>query len=141
MAGSSSTQTAKPFQSKNKGHVAERFDWDEEDVFDDEELVQFKVLMALADDVLVVGKNHARNDKWIDITMRKGASPSLEVNPLTYLEHYPKGRPGLRAVEHTKPDIQDFASKGISGPVTIKTLNESVLQFLLRLKSIKKSLK
>nr|GFC31424.1 hypothetical protein [Tanacetum cinerariifolium] len=51
------------FNLKNKGHVAETFDWDEEDVFDDEELVQFKVLMALADDELVVGKNHARNDK------------------------------------------------------------------------------
>nr|GEU46780.1 hypothetical protein [Tanacetum cinerariifolium] len=27
--------------------------------------------MALADDELVVGKNHACNGKWIDITMRK----------------------------------------------------------------------
>ncbi|GJT69137.1 hypothetical protein Tco_1028423 [Tanacetum coccineum] len=27
--------------------------------------------MAIADDELVVGKNHARNGEWIDITMRK----------------------------------------------------------------------
>ncbi|GJT33190.1 hypothetical protein Tco_0923609 [Tanacetum coccineum] len=30
-----------------------------------------KVLMALVDDELTVGKNHARNGEWIDITMRK----------------------------------------------------------------------
>ncbi|GJV38184.1 hypothetical protein Tco_1410661 [Tanacetum coccineum] len=48
MVGPSSTQPAKPFQSK------------------------IKVLMALADDEeLAVGKNHAKNGKWIDITMRK----------------------------------------------------------------------
>ncbi|GJV33147.1 hypothetical protein Tco_1393547 [Tanacetum coccineum] len=194
-------------------------DEDGKDVFDDEELVQVKALMALADDELAVGKNHARNGEWIDITMRKinillsmdeaadfqtylkyinidfkfveekrlnllskynklvfelnkcrddllvfkqakleavtfqlqnnelikqiyalqeqlkeekrvkkkwlsssnkGASPSSEVMPLTYLEHYPRERPGLRVVEHTNPDIQDFASKSISRPVTIK---------------------
>nr|GEX39605.1 retrovirus-related Pol polyprotein from transposon TNT 1-94 [Tanacetum cinerariifolium] len=32
---------------------------------------QVKVLMALADDELIVGKNHARNGEWVDITMRK----------------------------------------------------------------------
>ncbi|GJX71131.1 putative reverse transcriptase domain-containing protein [Tanacetum coccineum] len=44
---------------------------DEEEVSDDEEMTQVKVLMALADDELSVGKNHARNGEWIDITMRK----------------------------------------------------------------------
>ncbi|GJS11529.1 retrovirus-related pol polyprotein from transposon TNT 1-94 [Tanacetum coccineum] len=44
---------------------------DEEEVFDDEEMTQVKVLMALADDELAVGKNHTRNSEWIDITMRK----------------------------------------------------------------------
>ncbi|GJV69051.1 hypothetical protein Tco_1484560 [Tanacetum coccineum] len=47
--------------SKNKGIVAKTFDWDEEEVLDDEEMTQVKVLMALADDELAVGKNHARN--------------------------------------------------------------------------------
>nr|GEV91402.1 hypothetical protein [Tanacetum cinerariifolium] len=41
------------------------------EVSDDEEVTQVKVLMALADDVLSVGKNRARIGKWIDITMRK----------------------------------------------------------------------
>ncbi|GJU86472.1 hypothetical protein Tco_1294018 [Tanacetum coccineum] len=70
-AGSSSTQTAKPFQTKNKGLVAKTFDWHKEEVSYDEEMVQVKVLMARADDELVVDKNHARNGEWIDITMKK----------------------------------------------------------------------
>nr|GEX18929.1 retrovirus-related Pol polyprotein from transposon TNT 1-94 [Tanacetum cinerariifolium] len=69
--GPSSPQNPKTFQLKNKDLVAEIFDWDEEEVFDEEEFTQVKVLMALADDDLTVGKNHARNGKWVDITMRK----------------------------------------------------------------------
>ncbi|GKA84061.1 hypothetical protein Tco_0805656 [Tanacetum coccineum] len=64
-------QNPKAFQPKNKGLVAETFDWDEEEVSDDEEVTQVKVLMALVDDELIVGKNHAHNGEWIDITMRK----------------------------------------------------------------------
>ncbi|GJX70763.1 hypothetical protein Tco_0307934 [Tanacetum coccineum] len=44
---------------------------DDEEVSDDKEMTQVKVLMTLADDELAVGKNHARNGEWIDITMRK----------------------------------------------------------------------
>ncbi|GJS92042.1 hypothetical protein Tco_0774678 [Tanacetum coccineum] len=44
---------------------------DEEEFSYDEEVTQIKVLMALADDELTVGKNHARIGEWIDITMRK----------------------------------------------------------------------
>ncbi|GJX31627.1 retrovirus-related pol polyprotein from transposon TNT 1-94 [Tanacetum coccineum] len=40
-------------------------------VSDEEEVTQVKVLMALADDELTVGKSHARNGEWVDITMRK----------------------------------------------------------------------
>nr|GEY63340.1 retrovirus-related Pol polyprotein from transposon TNT 1-94 [Tanacetum cinerariifolium] len=54
---------------KNKVLVAKTFDWDEEEVFDEEEVTRVKLLMALVDDELTVGKNHARNGKWIDITM------------------------------------------------------------------------
>ncbi|GKA09336.1 retrovirus-related pol polyprotein from transposon TNT 1-94 [Tanacetum coccineum] len=67
----SSSQNPKTFQPKNKGLVVETFDWDEEEVFDDEEVTQVKVLMALADDELTVGKSHARNGEWVDITIRK----------------------------------------------------------------------
>ncbi|GJR56067.1 hypothetical protein Tco_1406588, partial [Tanacetum coccineum] len=51
--------------------VAKTFNWDEEEVLDNEEVTQVNVLMALADDELTVGKNHAQNGEWIDITMRK----------------------------------------------------------------------
>ncbi|GJU39122.1 hypothetical protein Tco_1192079 [Tanacetum coccineum] len=67
----STSQTPKTFQPKNKGLVAETFNWDEEEVLDDEEIIEVKVLMALADDELTVGKNHACNGEWIDITTRK----------------------------------------------------------------------
>ncbi|GJT00836.1 hypothetical protein Tco_0822005 [Tanacetum coccineum] len=56
-----SSQNPKNFQPKNKGLVAKTFDWDEEEVFDEEEVTQVKVLIALADDELIVGKSHARN--------------------------------------------------------------------------------
>ncbi|GKA79192.1 hypothetical protein Tco_0785788 [Tanacetum coccineum] len=60
-ASPSSSQNPKTFQPKNKGLVAETFDWDEEEVSDDEKVTQVKVLMDLADDELTVGKSHARN--------------------------------------------------------------------------------
>ncbi|GKA34449.1 retrovirus-related pol polyprotein from transposon TNT 1-94 [Tanacetum coccineum] len=64
-------QNPKSFQPKNKGLVTETFDWDEEEVSDEEEVTQVKVLIALGDDELTVVKNHARNGEWVDITMRK----------------------------------------------------------------------
>ncbi|GJT29075.1 retrovirus-related pol polyprotein from transposon TNT 1-94 [Tanacetum coccineum] len=70
----SSSQADPKFQKDykaNKGLVVETFDWDEEEVFDDEEVTQVKVLMALADDELTVAKSHARNGEWVDITIRK----------------------------------------------------------------------
>ncbi|GJT89209.1 hypothetical protein Tco_1070926 [Tanacetum coccineum] len=70
-ASPSSSQNPKDFQPKHKGLVAKTFDWDEEEVFDDEEVSQVKVLMALADDELTVGKSHARNGEWVEITIRK----------------------------------------------------------------------
>nr|GFB31181.1 retrovirus-related Pol polyprotein from transposon TNT 1-94 [Tanacetum cinerariifolium] len=58
---------------KNKGLVAEAYEWDEEDVSsDDNEMVEVKVLMALADDKnIVVGKESAKNGEWVKISMRK----------------------------------------------------------------------
>ncbi|GKA91859.1 hypothetical protein Tco_0813784 [Tanacetum coccineum] len=98
-------------------------------VSDDEEMPQVKVLMALADDELAMGKNHAHNGKWIDITMRKikillfmdedGASPSSEVMPLTYQDHSLKERPSLSTMKHTKPETQESSSKSVSRLVTI----------------------
>ncbi|GJY16823.1 hypothetical protein Tco_0387245 [Tanacetum coccineum] len=54
------------FSQKNNGLVAEMFDLDEEEVSDEKEETKVKVVMALADDELFVGKNHARNSEWIE---------------------------------------------------------------------------
>ncbi|GJT99056.1 retrovirus-related pol polyprotein from transposon TNT 1-94, partial [Tanacetum coccineum] len=81
-ASPSSSQNPKTFQPKNKGLVAETFDWDEEEVSDEEEVTQVKVLMALADDELTVGKGHAHNGDWVDITIRK-----IQNTELTKLNH------------------------------------------------------
>ncbi|GJR88240.1 retrovirus-related pol polyprotein from transposon TNT 1-94 [Tanacetum coccineum] len=70
-ASPSSSQNPKSFQLKNKGLVADTFDWDEEEVSDEEEVTQVKVFMALADDELTIGKSHARNSEWVNITIRK----------------------------------------------------------------------
>ncbi|GJZ53018.1 hypothetical protein Tco_0607903 [Tanacetum coccineum] len=68
----SNTQPTKYFQSKNKGLVSETYDLDKEEVnSDDEQMVEVKVLMAFADEEqLIVSKNHANNDEWVNITIR-----------------------------------------------------------------------
>nr|GEZ48054.1 retrovirus-related Pol polyprotein from transposon TNT 1-94 [Tanacetum cinerariifolium] len=70
---SSGSSTFKSSMVKNKGLFAEAYEWDEEDVSsDDNELVEVKVLMALTNDEnVVVGKESARNGKWVNITMKK----------------------------------------------------------------------
>ncbi|GJS54133.1 retrovirus-related pol polyprotein from transposon TNT 1-94 [Tanacetum coccineum] len=107
------------FHERNKGLVAETFDWDKEKVSDDEEETQVKVLMAFVDDELSVGKNHARNGECIDITMKKGASPILEVMTLTYQDHSPRERSGLGIMKHTKTKTVESSNKNVSGPVTV----------------------
>ncbi|GKB67982.1 hypothetical protein Tco_0929394 [Tanacetum coccineum] len=57
---------------KNKGLIAEAYDWDEEEVSsDDNEMVEVKVLMALAEDNEAVSKEGAKNGEWVKISMRK----------------------------------------------------------------------
>nr|GEV33534.1 retrovirus-related Pol polyprotein from transposon TNT 1-94 [Tanacetum cinerariifolium] len=73
----STSQNPKTYQSKNKGLVAKTFDWDEEEVSDDEELTQVNVLMALADDELTVGKNHARNELLTESSSKKDVNENL----------------------------------------------------------------
>ncbi|GJW28463.1 retrovirus-related pol polyprotein from transposon TNT 1-94 [Tanacetum coccineum] len=58
---------------KNKGLIAESYDWDEEEVSsDDIDVTEVKALMALADEERVsVGKESIRNGEWIKISMKK----------------------------------------------------------------------
>ncbi|GKB11601.1 retrovirus-related pol polyprotein from transposon TNT 1-94 [Tanacetum coccineum] len=85
-ASPSISQIPKTFQPKNKGLVVETFNWDEGEVSNKEEVTQVKVLMALADDELTVGKSHARNGEWVDITIRK----FVEEQRLNLLSKYNK---------------------------------------------------
>nr|GEU59233.1 retrovirus-related Pol polyprotein from transposon TNT 1-94 [Tanacetum cinerariifolium] len=81
-----SSHDASPFKStmvKNKGLIAEAYEWDEEEVlFDNNEMFKVKVLIALAEDNDAVSKEGAKNGKWVKISMRKGnkSSSALKVN-------------------------------------------------------------
>ncbi|GKE69552.1 hypothetical protein Tco_1527624, partial [Tanacetum coccineum] len=70
---SSSTLAPKSSMVKNKGLVAEAYEWDKEEVLaDDNEMGEVKVLMALVDDESVdVGKESAKNGERVKILMKK----------------------------------------------------------------------
>ncbi|GJT22779.1 retrovirus-related pol polyprotein from transposon TNT 1-94 [Tanacetum coccineum] len=75
---SSSASASKAFMVKNKGLIAEAYEWDEEEVSsDDNEMVEVKVLMALAEENDVVSKEGARNGEWVKISMRKCISEQI----------------------------------------------------------------
>ena len=69
------SQAPRSSQIKNKGLVAETFDWDEEDVTSDDEEVHIRALMAISEESkLDVGKNHSRNGEWVGIDTRKNVT-------------------------------------------------------------------
>ncbi|GKB94826.1 retrovirus-related pol polyprotein from transposon TNT 1-94, partial [Tanacetum coccineum] len=70
---SSSASTLSSSSGKNKGLIAETYDWDDEEVSSDEnEITKVKALMALNDEERVsVGKESARNGDWTKISMKK----------------------------------------------------------------------
>ncbi|GJU73513.1 retrovirus-related pol polyprotein from transposon TNT 1-94 [Tanacetum coccineum] len=69
---SSSASASKAATVKNKGLIAEAYEWDEEEVSSDEnEMVEVKVLMALAEENDVVSKEGARNGELVKTSMRR----------------------------------------------------------------------
>ncbi|GJT07769.1 retrovirus-related pol polyprotein from transposon TNT 1-94 [Tanacetum coccineum] len=69
---SSSALASKASTVKNKGLIAEAYEWDEKKVsLDDIEMVEVKVFMALAEENDVVSKESTRNGEWVKISMRK----------------------------------------------------------------------
>ncbi|GJY61930.1 hypothetical protein Tco_0462587 [Tanacetum coccineum] len=69
---SSSASASKAATVKNKGLIAEAYECDEEEVsLDDNEMVEVKVLIALAEENNVVSKEGARNGECMKISMRK----------------------------------------------------------------------
>nr|GEV26523.1 retrovirus-related Pol polyprotein from transposon TNT 1-94 [Tanacetum cinerariifolium] len=106
---------------------------DEEEVSEDEEVTQVKVLIALADDELTVGKSHARNvpkSQAVNESLKTlntlesskdsraefvtplpplknllGASSSSKIMPLTFQSHSSKERPGLGHIIHIRRGV------------------------------------
>ncbi|GJR45211.1 retrovirus-related pol polyprotein from transposon TNT 1-94 [Tanacetum coccineum] len=130
----STFQNPKTSQSKNKGVVAETFDLDEEEVLDNEELTQVKVLMALADDELNMGKNHAHNGEWIDITIRK-VNILLSMNEDADWQNY------LKYIYVDIKELLQALSKSVSGPVTINDTELVTPSVLTEVKNTKQELK
>ncbi|GKC57269.1 hypothetical protein Tco_1084867, partial [Tanacetum coccineum] len=61
---SSSASAPSSFSSKNKGLIAESYDWDEEEVSSDDEETEVKALMTLTNEERIcVGKESARNEE------------------------------------------------------------------------------
>ncbi|GKB99586.1 hypothetical protein Tco_0985723, partial [Tanacetum coccineum] len=75
---SSSASASKALTVKNKGFIAESYEWDEEEVSsNDNEIVEVKVLMALPEDNDVVSKEGAKNGEWLKISMRKHVNTKI----------------------------------------------------------------
>nr|GEW08046.1 retrovirus-related Pol polyprotein from transposon TNT 1-94 [Tanacetum cinerariifolium] len=75
---SSSASASKTSTVKNKGLIAEAYEWDKEQVsLDDNEMIEVKVLIALAEDNDAVSKEGARNGEWVKISMRKCISEQI----------------------------------------------------------------
>ncbi|GJX10789.1 retrovirus-related pol polyprotein from transposon TNT 1-94 [Tanacetum coccineum] len=69
---SSSASAPNSSTSKNKGLIAESYDWDEEEVSSDDEETEVKALMTLTDEERIsVGKESAKNGEWTKITINK----------------------------------------------------------------------
>ncbi|GJS70387.1 reverse transcriptase domain-containing protein [Tanacetum coccineum] len=70
---SSSVSAPRSSSGKNKGLIAEMYDWDDEEVSSvKNEVMKGKALMALTDEERVsVGKESARNGDWTKISMKK----------------------------------------------------------------------
>ncbi|GJY79707.1 retrovirus-related pol polyprotein from transposon TNT 1-94 [Tanacetum coccineum] len=75
---SSSASASKDSMVKNKGLIAEAYESDKEEVSsDDNEMVEVKVLMELAEENDAVSKEGPRNDEWVRISMRKCISEQI----------------------------------------------------------------
>ncbi|GKD09865.1 hypothetical protein Tco_1189550 [Tanacetum coccineum] len=75
---SSSSSASKALTVKNKGLIVEAYEWYEEELSsDDNEMVEVKVLMALAEENDGVSKEGATNGEWVKISMRKHANTEI----------------------------------------------------------------
>nr|GEY07284.1 retrovirus-related Pol polyprotein from transposon TNT 1-94 [Tanacetum cinerariifolium] len=93
---------------KNKGLIAEAYEWDEEEVSSyDNEMVEVKVLMAVVEENDAFSKEGARNDEWVKISMRKCIS-----------EQIPSQKKRILGVDQL---IKDPSSSGLKDLVFVKS--------------------
>ncbi|GKB61739.1 hypothetical protein Tco_0917925, partial [Tanacetum coccineum] len=142
-------------KSKNKGLIAETYDWDDEEVlFDENEVTKVKSLMALTNEERVsVGKESARNGDWTNSSMEKVHTLlQIEDNDdrksfLDYLSNIPKSSETEDSTlpnQETDEDSNEIFStintpllslkkldgaETISGPKTIKSILKSKSTF------------
>nr|GEY45967.1 retrovirus-related Pol polyprotein from transposon TNT 1-94 [Tanacetum cinerariifolium] len=136
-ASSSSSQNPKIFQPKNKGLVVETFDWDEEEVSDDEEVTQVKVLMALVNDELTIGKSHACN-RYDQEMVPKTKEWVERLNPNSKLSNFNTGR---ILVSKSQPVNESLEStKTLNTPESSKDSESKSLTLLPPLKNLQEAL-
>nr|GEX45141.1 hypothetical protein [Tanacetum cinerariifolium] len=76
---SSSASASKAAIVKSEGLIAEAYEWDKEEVSsNDNEMVEVKELMALAEENDAISKEGAKNGEWVKISMRKDVRSSQE---------------------------------------------------------------
>ncbi|GJV17601.1 retrovirus-related pol polyprotein from transposon TNT 1-94 [Tanacetum coccineum] len=76
---SSSTSAPSLSPDKNKGLIAETYDWDEEEVSsDDNEVTEVKALMARTNEERVsIGKESTNNGEWVKISIKKHVNTEI----------------------------------------------------------------
>nr|GEV65416.1 hypothetical protein [Tanacetum cinerariifolium] len=148
---SSSASTSISSIAKNKGLVAEKYEWDKEDMSsDDNEMVKVKVLMALVDDEnIVVCKESARNGverPWLsksegfnlldhDIGKILPAESQVKVTDLLFIvtnssvSDYDSANESLVCSTSLPPLEKLVGAESVSGPKTIKSIMNSNSKF------------
>ncbi|GJZ96112.1 hypothetical protein Tco_0668446 [Tanacetum coccineum] len=90
-----------------KGLVAKAYKWDEKEVSsDDNEMVEVKVLMALADDESgAVGKESVRNGKWVKISIRNEQRNNLVIKHRDIIQELNASKEKLLELKQAKLDF------------------------------------
>ncbi|GJT96899.1 retrovirus-related pol polyprotein from transposon TNT 1-94 [Tanacetum coccineum] len=124
---SSSDSASKAGNIKNKGLITEAYEWDEEEVLSyDNEMVEVKVPMALAEENDAISKEGARNGEWVKISMRKGRSAAHKINCVAYLEIKCDGN--LMFIEEIGSVAHNLLGISSSEPGVIKHVNTEILK-------------
>nr|GEU36746.1 retrovirus-related Pol polyprotein from transposon TNT 1-94 [Tanacetum cinerariifolium] len=108
-----SSSASKASMVKNKGLIAEAYKWDEEVSLDDNEMVEVKVLMALAEENDDVSKEGAKNGELLKIFMRKHVNTKIlkeNKNLRTELKE-------LKAITETWLNSSNKVNQCISKPI------------------------